>query len=261
MERTVLHPGLKNDRRFSSLSFRGIWELEGDQNLSSQRTSDVFLLHLPGTSRMESSLPVYRKRYWYPGLKGKLKGFFRNTFFGRSRPASEFRNLKRLNDLGLSLVRPLAFGEERKIRVLQRAFILTSFFPGTLSLQAHLESEAFGSLSGSSRRFFLCALGRWVSALHCRGYRDRDLFARNILVHGEKAVRCFSKIDSPSGSGGRVPPGGAFPYLRDLNDLDRDLSRWLSRQDRLRMVLAYTGSGEVDIEVRRLIKRLVPRRA
>ncbi|MHC4942964.1 MAG: lipopolysaccharide kinase InaA family protein [Planctomycetota bacterium] len=242
----------------SRLTFDQLWNKESIEKITAYRTSDVSLIRLPDAARRDG-VKCYRKRYWYPDLRRRLKGFFRNTFFGSSRARAEYKNLHKLHTLGLTRVGPLAFGEDRSLRLLSRAFILTEHLERTLTLNQWLDSAEFSSLARKKRILFLTSLARWVSSMHLRGYRDRDLFARNVLVHLEDSGWCFSKIDSPKGSGGRAEPhrGSRGPScLKDLKDLDQDLCAYLNRTDRLRSIQAYVGAGRVDREVKALIKRL-----
>ena len=59
-------------------------------------------------------------------------------------------------------------------------------------------------------------LGCWVRSFHDRGFRDRDLLSRNILVHETRTGAAFSKIDSGKARGGKLPPGSGKVCLRDL---------------------------------------------
>jgi len=242
-----------------TLSFDSIWNLDASSILAAGRTSDVSLVNLPLTGHQADNAVACRKRYWYPGLNGKLKGFFRNTFLGRSRACSEFINLRLLVEKGLSRVAPLAYGEERFARLLSRAFILTEFIPGTVSLFDFIKSTRFKSMNPAQRRSFLCSMGRWVFALHTRGYRDKDLFSRNILIHENGEKWLFSKIDSSAGRGGKSAPGTGAPFVRDLADLDGDLRLFLSRVDRLRCIHAYMGSANPGTEAKHLVRNMLSR--
>jgi len=199
------------------------------------------------------------KRYWYPSLSDRLKGFFRNTFFGMCRAAREFRSLSRLCHIGCARVRPIAAGEDRRARLLKRAFILTEYVPGTRSLEEILRSQTIRTWPHARRRRLAAHLGAWIRTMHDRGFRDRDLFARNILVHQSTSMDSpnggfgLSKIDSSAATGGRAQPGTGRPFLRDLIDLDRDVNSSASQPDRLRFVLAYLAAFSLDSEVRTLV--------
>jgi len=235
--------------------FETLWNLEAEKAISSQRTSDVATIRVPlgdGTH-----LEAYRKRYWYPGWKSPMKGLLRNTFFGSSRAAKEFCNLEVLNRLGCSLVRPIALGEDRTVRFLRRALILTESMRNTIALDRFLADPRETRCPVQRRRRLAAALGNWVRTLHDRGFCDRDFFARNILVHFAEGERfAFSKIDSGAASFGKAQPGSGRLFYRDLADLDRDVRRTVSRSDRLRFLLAYLATSGVDGEVRRLIREL-----
>lgn len=237
--------------------FDRLWNLRPITIVTQSTTTDVALIRLENNLPSCDSGDAFRKRYRYPSFRRKLKGFFRNTFFGSSRAKREFENLTRLYQLGLNEVKPLAFGEDRFFRFLHRAFILTESLPDTCELNHFLKSPNFFDMESRSQSKFLTALGRWVAMLHARGYRDRDLHARNILVHAKNDGWRFSKIDSPKGSGGRLEPRRARTYLKDLKDLDEDLQKLISRQGRLRCALAYLGAGDVDGEVRELLDNIL----
>lgn len=244
------HPSI--DAR--DFTFDAIWNQKEDEIITRSRTSDVCLIHW--TVNKEST-SFYRKRYWYPTWKDRRKGIFRNTFFGRSRAKAEFHNLLKLSSADLVKVKPILLGEDRLLRLLRRSFIVTEGLPRTVTLTDYLISNAFTELSMDQRRMFLAALARWISRLHTRGYKDRDFFARNILVHFKESGWCFSKIDSSAATWGGDEPGTSSPYIQDLKDLDGDLNGLLSRADRLRALLAYTGAGDLDRSVRELLSRIV----
>jgi hypothetical protein len=257
MQRVVFSPFVKTEEYDTRLDFNEVWNLEPHVSISTQRTSDVILVRYRSLQDPENTRLVYRKRYWYPGIQSKIKGFFRNTFFGNSRAKSEFTNLLNLFELRLCEVRALAVGEDRSLRFLNRAFLLTECLPNTTSLESFLRSHRLKLYTHGQRKGFLCALGRWLYRLHHRGYRDGDLFTRNILVHFQAKGWRFSKIDSPKGTGGSRAPGSSAPYLRDLKDLDGDLNRQISRHDRLRLGLAYFGFTREDREKRVWIRKIL----
>jgi hypothetical protein len=251
-----LHTSISNPPKERAWSFDDVWEWKPVSTIKVQKTSDVSIIELPSIDSEGGATRAYRKRYWYPDLKSRLKGFFRNTFFGGSRAANEFKNLERLHAEGLSKIKPIAVGEDRLLRLLRRALILTESLPHTRNLEQFLNGETFTGLPLRERRSILCALGRWIARLHAREYRDRDLLARNILIHGAPGAVSFSKIDSAKGYGGRSPPAVRPPYLKDLRELDGDLRRALSRTERLRCLMAYLGTGKADGETRMLAERI-----
>ena len=259
MLKTVFNPEFAHlFERSSTCNFESIWNSEPIQIFTAQRTSDVRIVQIPGAAEHDHRAVL--KRYWYPRLSDRLKGFFRNTFFGMCRAAREFRSLTRLGSVGCSLVRPIAIGEARTLRLLERSFILTEYLPGTKTLEDVLLSRSFRTWPFARRRKLAADLGCWVRAIHDRRFHDRDFFARNILVHRspprtgrsrtETSRFLFSKIDSSAATGGKAQPGAGRPFLRDLIDLDRDVGMGASRTDRLRFLLAYMATFRMNAEVR-----------
>jgi len=120
-----------------------------------------------------------------------------------------------------------------------------------------LSSKGFRTWPSSQRRLLSSGLGTWVRSLHDRGYRDRDLYSRNILVHRGKGIYTFSKIDSPAGDGGKAAPGRGRPFLKDLADLNKDVAGFVNHQDRLRFLLAYLSSFRVNSEARTYIAHVM----
>jgi hypothetical protein len=255
MKKIILNPRVENLFRLPAAgAFDHLWGLDPSQVISQQRTSDVAVITLPGPSG--TSIEVFRKRYWYRRIQDRLKGALRNTFLGMSRAAREFRHLERLCDQGCSRVRPVGCGEERTLRLLSRAFILTEKLVNTQTLEQVVGSSEFAAAPLEERRRLAARLGNWVRTLHDRGFRDRDLFVRNILVHCQGKAIAFSKIDSGAGTGGLGVPGGGRYYLRDLGDLNRDVASTVTRQDRMRFLLSYLAAPRVDREVRGLVDLL-----
>ena len=240
-----------------TFDFDEVWQWPEEELITRSTTSDVCVIRWNESGANGESTAFYRKRYWYPGWKSKFRGFFRNTFFRASRARAEYRNLSWLNGIGLSRLLPVCCGEDRRFRFLERAFIVTQSIPDTCTLSDYVNSKDFTGLSLEGRRIALAALARWCARLHNRGYKDRDFFARNILVHTTEMGLCFSKIDSPKATWGADLPGLSSPYIQDLKDLDGDLRNGLSRADRLRAFLAYLGAGRVDGSVRKWIERIL----
>jgi len=247
------------DQCNSALNFDQIWNLPVKEQVTKHRTSDVAIVRIQQGDQGEI-IEAYRKRYWYPGFKKKVKGFFRNTCFKKSRAKVEYKNLILLKRLSLSQITPFAFGEERCFRFLNRAVIITERIPGAISIDEFVSSGQFNNLPFQEKKIFLCGLGRWVAALHLRGYRDRGLYTRNIIVCRYEEGWRFSKIDSPKGYGGNKAPGTGAPYLIDLKDIYSDLRLKLNRTDRLRCFQSYLGKAKLDQAAKTVINEIVGNR-
>lgn len=250
-----------HEQRFRSdekSEFHDLWNLSPVKTISSHRTSDVTLVALPCMQDPTETRLAYRKRYWYPGLSKKLRGFFRNTFIQQSRAKSEFENLRFLCDHGLSEIKPIGYGEDRCFRFLNRALIFTECLSNTFTFEIFLSAGTYGELTFPERKAVLIALGEWIGAFHRRGYHDHGLFARNIIIHRMKKGWSYSKIDSPKGCIGRRESNEGKPYLKDIKDLDSDLSQYLSRAERVRAFKAYLQSWNKAFPLKTMMDQILP---
>ncbi len=186
------------------------------------------------TARLE--LPPFGlcvlKLYFYPGLE-TLRGAFRNTFLAPSRAAREARTLLWLRTRGLGAAEPLAFGEERTLGWLRKAWLLTRYVEAEnletlLSGEPAPEADLFG------------ALGEWLGRAHALGLQDRNPHLRNFLARrgGDGAWEIF-KVDSPRA---RFHQGPAPPPARagDLGILAGEARRLrIPRKARRAFLEAY----------------------
>ena len=206
--------------------FESVWSLAGER-VTRSRTSDVVRL-AAGTL---FTCPTYLKRYWYPRRRDRLKASLRNTFLGRSRAAREWFNLSRLNALGLSPLRPLAMGEHRHLRLLQRAFIVTEELPGSISVHA-----AIGSSHGAERAALLVDLMAWIATLHRNGFSHGGLYLRNIVM---APGPLFAALDPPKGRWFRRSIHASQRSARDLTAVTTDLRQAVTNAECALALEAY----------------------
>ncbi len=196
--------------------------------LARHRTGWTALLEIPPLGR------VALKIYFYPRLE-TLRGAFRNTFLAPSRPAREARTLLWLRRRGLGAVEPLAFGEERFLGWLKKAWILTRYVEAP-------DLEDLFRQSGGIPTEAARALGSWMGKAHALGLEDRNPHLRNFLfLEGEAEVL---KLDSPKA---RIGPAPAPPRARrrDLAVLEEEARRLgLDRPARRTFLEAYREAWE-----------------
>ena len=132
---------------------------EGAEVLARHRTGWTAKLDIPPFGA--SVLKVYH----YPGLE-TLRGAFRNTFLAPSRAAREAETLLWLRRMDLGAPEPIAFGEERLLGWLRRAWILTRFLDAS-DLEALVRRGLPGGPSPAR------ALGAWLGKAHALGLEDR----------------------------------------------------------------------------------------
>ena len=172
------------------------------------------------------------KVYHYPGLE-TLRGAFRNTFLAPSRAAREAETLLWLRRMDLGAPEPIAFGEERLLGWLRRAWILTRFLDAS-DLEALVRRGLPGGPSPAR------ALGAWLGKAHALGLEDRNPHFRNFLARpGPEGGWEIFKVDSPKA---RVHPGPAprKARARDLALLQVEARRFgITSPDRRIFLLAY----------------------
>ncbi len=150
------------------------------------RTGDVGRIEAP---RSPFGLATIRKRYWYPTARDRWRGLLRTTWLAPSRVEREAESLEQLASAGLQPRLFLAFGERRALGVLHDSFLITRELDARpLDEVMRLERDA------ASRAATLRSLGTFVGRLHARGFVDRDLHLRNLLVGRDLAI---AKVDSP----------------------------------------------------------------
>ena len=187
---------------------RSLWELKGT-SISRSRTSSVSRFPAGKITRCAA----YLKKYWYPTPRDRWRGALRNTFLGPSRAMAEWHHLDRLHRSGLSRLRPIAIGEERRRGVLYRALLITEAIEGSLPLVEWLSVQ-------TDRDAALNAVGRWLAALHRNGFCHGALHPRNVVVAPGPD---FCPIDPPKARWFVGDRRGSAPMRRELKMLLDDL--------------------------------------
>lgn len=170
---------------------------------------------------------LFAKTYDYPEIRDRRRGIGRNTAWARSRAAREWDAAAFLAEHFGDSSRALGVAELRRGPLLRRAVLLTREVPGT-ALDA-----LWPRLAEEERRDLESALWDRVAAWHGKGYRDRNLDPRNLIVrrHGEGWQ--IVKIDAPRFR--LVPPGRPDDRLAkaDRERLARGLRELGNRERKL----------------------------
>ena len=123
------------------------------------------------------------KRYVYRGWRRSLRMLGRGTFWGRAPEMSEFLALRRLRELGVPAVRPVAAAARTRFGLLDSHALLTEHVPDALDLAQRLATpEDPLNTDADLRAQVIGLLARRVAAMHFRGFVHRDFFARNVLL-------------------------------------------------------------------------------
>jgi hypothetical protein len=179
-------------------------------------------------------------RYYVKRYSGAGKGLRR--FVGRPRVKAEWQNLMLFRRWGIPTAPIVAYGLERRVGAFVRGALITRELEQTEDL-AVLANAADARLR--DRRWVRdvsLQLARSTRAMHDRGFAHNDLKWRNLLVDAQRRLYL---IDCPT---------GAFwcgPFLqrrivKDLACLDKVAKYLLSRTQRLRFYLQYSGHKKLD---------------
>ncbi len=164
---------------------------------------------------------LFVKRYKCRGITDKIKYFFMS-----SKVSAEWNNMHAFLERGISVARPLAKGEQRRLHFLQDSYLFTEALVTALPLGDYIQKiqdcndskKAF-----SSRREIISAVAQVISAIHEEGFFYRDLHAGNILVDTSDGGRLviypidFHKV-------WHFPKLPVWMRVRDLAQLKNSLS-------------------------------------
>ncbi len=199
----------------------------------------------------ENGEEFYLKIFHNSGPVEILKDFFRAS--------KAFRALKQgnaLSDRGFHVPLSLVAGEQRRLRFINKSFLLTARVEGTsppLFLQEHF-SDRLDTVSLKRKREYMKQLAFEIRRLHQFGFIHGDLTPYNILVqtHGEKIDFYYMDNDRTR----HYPPWTWLPHVlskRNLVQLNRFVLPGISLQDRVRFLHYYLAKEPWGKGERRLI--------
>lgn len=168
--------------------------LPGEDQLWSRGVGEVVTDHRTSWVRRVPTPagPLFVKTYEYATWRSRLRDFGKRTGpFGAPRTVREFDALTWLRAQGFAAPTALAALVWRRWGFVVRTTLVTEAFPGTAA------SELLPTLSAVERIEVAGALARFVQQLHARGFRDRNLDLRNLLVRRADDGWLVAKIDSP----------------------------------------------------------------
>jgi len=224
------------------------WMQFAVQNIVVDRTSE--------TRRLQPPNPIpecYAKIYRYPMLKDRLRILLRGGLLGRSRAATEFKNLRRLHARGLA-PQVLAFGSTRRCGLLYESLLVVEAVQNAVPLDQFIAGP-FAGLSREQRIGFLSALAGFTRRMNAGRFVNGEYHWRNILVRHDGTAHRFQVID-PSASRLRCR---LFHPLFDLTTLDVCAPFFFSQPERLRFFKHYAGTENQPLTARqkRQLRRLL----
>lgn len=178
--------------------------------------------------------------------------------FRESKALRAWRQGMALDEAGFKVPLTIAAGEQRRFRLLRRAFILTRKVDGE-PLQKFLHGLMDAAVDKSSltaKRAGLRRMGSLVRQFHLEGFVHGDMVASNILAaRADDGVPVFYLMDNDRTR--RYP--GWLPqslWKRNLIQLNRLPLPGITLQDRIRFLHAYLGATRLSKGGRRLARWL-----
>ncbi len=226
-----------------------VWERSTTQTFRLQ-------VHDPTSGRPMS---LYLKRYVYPDRRWRF-------LFRRDKPAVERRNYEMIRQhVGPVVPEVIATGRRRRWGMLRDAFILTAELTDCAQLDDYARSHWGGKPSSEERTRqdrLIRTTADLVRRMHAAHFYHIDLQWRNILVRFDASHRGEAFfLDAPRGGRRRCRLRRRHGRLRDLSSLDKLARVYLTRTQRLRWFVHYTGRRRPDRADRRLIAAVLADRA
>lgn len=168
------------------------------------------------------------------------------TIMNGSRAQRAFRNAKKLLEHGFFTPEVLALGEKTSFYLTSCSFLVTEHVADASGMYTLLKDSYIPPLPPEKirhKRSLLISLGKYIGALHAKGFFHGDLRLDNIMVTGfEKKSPQFYLIDNERN---RFFPKGIPSYLRRKNlvQLNMIMIPQLTFADRMRFFKSYLGEN------------------
>ena len=222
--------------KFGSLD--AVFALKGEE-VTRDALSEVIRVECDGGN-------YYVKRYRSAG-----KGI--RAYLPRSRIKAEWQNLHRFKEWGIPTAEVVAWGLQRKRGAFVRGALVTKELPATenLWMLSHLGDSRLCDMAWIDQVSVQLAVS--TRRMHDHSFTHNDLKWRNLLVNDEGKLFF---IDCPTG-GFWCWPFLAYRIVKDLACLDKVARKVLSRSQRLRFYLQYSGVKRLSAYDKRRVQKIV----
>lgn len=218
------------------------------------RTTDT--LRIDGGSR---GVGFYLKRYHYFRWRTRLRGVFRGTLLGAHRAQAEARLLQQMCRIGLSAVRPVAYGCRRSGLLVKASFLISEEVPGARNLTCLARDVDGGraSVTPSQRRAMIVGLAHQIAHMHEQRFSHAQVFWRNLVVRfGPCGDPEFFFLDARPRHGQRRFSGGSRWWLEELAQLDVSAAAFTTRSERLRFCREYFEYRRLTADLKRRLREI-----
>ena len=185
-----------------------------------------------------------------------FKGLLHMRFLPRN-GLREWRNIDLVTRAGIPTVRRVAWGERRCLSREISSFTITEELYGARSLKEILQERAAGKADAGSfreKRDLIQRVARLASRLHRHGLYHQDFYLGHIYK-GPDEVLYLIDLQRVLCS----PLASRRYRIKDLAQIHYSAMEipGISASDRLRFLLAYTGSQRVGREEREMIQKIL----
>ena len=204
-----------------------------------------------------------RELYLKRTLRQPATDLVRDLLLGRkpqARPVWEYTICKRLEALGIPVMKAVGCGQRKRLLLPREGFVLVEAAPVRMTLEKAWRDRADGRprLAPRERRRVIRAVAKVVARLHDAGFRWPDLVGKHILLEAPETAEatrnewrlCLIDLE-------RVETSRSEKLRqRDLTHLLKSMpARCVSRSDLLRFAMAYCGCEESSKPDRRRLIR------
>jgi tRNA A-37 threonylcarbamoyl transferase component Bud32 len=238
---------------------QAILDVVGDDVAAWSRTTDTIRVALGGEKNWHGG--AFVKRYHYPRWKSRFKAMFRGTFFSKNRARTEYDTLRRMRQLHVPAVRPIAYGERRFLHFVTNCFLITEAVPHSTSLVSFavaMKENGNGQLvTPHQRRALVRSLADQVRLMHEAGFAHGRLFWRNVILRRfPDDLFEFHFLDAAPGKRIWRKHHDQPDVTDDISALRTVASQFCTRADMCRFAKIYLATDKLTEQHRKWIKRI-----
>lgn len=176
-------------------------------------------------------------------------------YIGRSRIASEWKNLEYFSKLGIAIPKLIAYGQKSKYGLFERGVLVTQECVNTQDLLTMLKTDSAFLRDRAWLLKVMQQVADYTRLLHANSFIHNDLKWRNILVSQDHDPKVYF-IDCPLGrkrSCLTLPRG----IIKDLACLDKKAKYALSKTMRLRFYYMYQQIDDLTPKHKRQLRKIL----
>lgn len=184
----------------------------------------------------------FLKIYAYAGL-WRLR-----TLFIVARAGREYRNLKRLRELGFRAPEPVAWGQARTLGFVSDSFLMTRAVENAIELRKLIDdpkSAPWPMPDARERRRLIVEFATTLRKAHEQKFFIHTLRFKNILLAREGTSYALHLIDVPFAGIGRYKLFPNWGRVRDVAVLMKGARQLLTKTERMRFAKAYGADREL----------------